>query len=110
MSFQLFYTDYDKDEHVRSDEPKSANADEIVECMNRVLTEPDNFVGIVDADDVTLQFMVEDDGSVVVDVPVHDKNGSFTKQADLSTCFAIVNKLQDTIVVDAIEGLEFKAW
>lgn len=110
MSFTYFYTDYTTDKHIRSDEPQSATLAEIIECMKTLLQEPDNFIGIVDEQDVTLQFMVDDDGSIIVDLPVNDKNGSFTKSADLDACIAIVNAIGDGIVLDNIEGLSFKAW
>ena len=110
MSVKLFYTDYSKDEHVRSDEAKDSTLEEIVECMNKLLHEPDNFIGLIDAEDTMLQFMVEDDGSICVDSPVDDKNGSFTKNATLKESVEIVQAIQTAINLDAIKGLQFKKW
>ena len=110
MTFKLFYTDYSEDKHLRSDEAESVTLEKIVDCMNNLLHEPDNFVGIIDCNDVMLQFMVEDDGSICIDAPLHERKGSFTKSADLSECIEIVGALQKNIVLEQINGLEFKSW
>jgi hypothetical protein len=110
MTFKLFYTDYSKDKHVRSDEAVTETLENITGLMQSLLHEEDNFIGIIDDDNVMLQFMVDEDGSLIVDLPMHDQKGSFTKKTDLSGCIAIVNSLQGKIDKDQIEGLEFKSW
>ncbi len=110
MTFKLFYTDYSKDKHLRSDEAKSASLEKIIDCMNNLLHEPDNFIGIIDDNDVTLQFMVEDKGTISIDAPIEERRGSLTKTADLSECIKLINALQKDIVLEQINGLEFKAW
>lgn len=110
MTFKLFYTDYSKDKHVRSDEAVTETLENITELMQSLLHEEDNFIGIIDDDNVMLQFMVDEDGSLIVDLPMHDQKGSFTKKADLNECISIVNSLQGKIDKEQIEGLEFKSW
>ena len=110
MTFKLFYTDYSEDKHVRSGEAESASLENIIASMNRLLHEPDNFIGIIDDNNVMLQFMVEDDGTICIDLPIHDRNGSFTKNSDLSESIKVVNALQKSIVLEDIKGLEFKSW
>ena len=110
MTFKLFYTDYTEDKHLRSDEAESATVEKIIDCMNKLLHEPDNFIGIIDSNDVMLQFMVEDNGTICIDAPIHERKGSFTKDADLSECIEIVTALQKNIVLEKINGLEFKTW
>lgn len=110
MTFKLFYTDYSEDKHVRSDEAVTETLENITELMNALLHEPDNFIGIIDENNVMLQFMVDEDGSLIVDLPMHDQKGSLTKSADLNGCIEIVNALQDSIEIEQIEGLEFKSW
>jgi len=110
VAFKLFYTDYTVDKHVRSDEAKPATKEEIVGCMNRLLHEPDNFVGLIDGKDVMLQFMVEDSGEICIDVPLHDRKGSFMKTSDIGECIDIVTALQANIELEEINGLEFKSW
>ncbi|WP_415905489.1 hypothetical protein ACMXYW_05365 [Neptuniibacter sp. QD48_55] len=45
MSFKFFYTDYSTDKHVRSDEAVSETIDNVIEHMQNMLNEPDNFIG-----------------------------------------------------------------
>lgn len=110
MSLKLFFTDYSEDKHIRSDEAKPANHAKIIACLKDRLNEEDNFVGLVDANDVMLQFMVEEGGSLSVDLPIHERKGSLTKPTDLNGCIEIVQSLGSSIVLENIEGLEFKAW
>jgi len=110
MTFQLFYADYSEDKHVRSDEAESATLEKVIDCMNRLLHEPDNFIGIIDDNNVMLQFMVEETGSICIDAPVHERKGSFTKSTDLGECVAVVGALQKHIVLEKINGLEFTPW
>ena len=110
MSLKLFYTDYATDEHVASDNAEPTDLEKIKQSMKQRLNEPDNFVGLVDSNSVILQFMVEDDGEITVDVPIHERKGSFMKSANLATCLEIVSALGAQINVDQIDGLEFKTW
>ena len=69
MSFKFFYTDYSTEKHVRSDEAVSETLENVIDHMQSMLNEPDNFIGLIDENNLMLQFMVEDDGSICVDVP-----------------------------------------
>jgi IMP cyclohydrolase len=73
MTFKLFYTDYSKDKHVRSDEAVTETLENITKLMQSLLHEEDNFIGIIDDDNVMFQFMVDEDGSLIVDLPMHDR-------------------------------------
>lgn len=110
MNFKIFYADYAEDQHISSDEAQSASLVDIVECMHNLLAEPDNFIGLIDSNDVMLQFMVEEDGAILIDAPVNDRNGSFMKSAKLSECIEVVRGLRATIEIEKIPGLEFKPW
>ena len=57
-----------------------------------------------------LQFMVDEDGSFVIDLPNNEQKGSLTKSANLDECIAIVEAIKDIIAFEDIEGLTFKAW
>lgn len=110
MTFKLFYTDYSEDKHLRSDEAEPITLEKIIENMNSLLHEPDNFIGIIDSNEAMLQFMVENTGTICIDAPIEERKGSFTKSTDLSECIEIVGALQKNIVLEQIDGLEFKSW
>ena len=110
MKFKLFFTDYAQNKHVRSDYADPATLNEVISCMTLRLREPDNFVGIIDSDNVILQFMVEDDGTICIDAPIDERKGSYSKHATLDECITLVKSLSDKINPDQIEGLSFKLW
>ncbi|WP_243901789.1 hypothetical protein [Acinetobacter bereziniae] len=60
LIFQFFFTDYDGDE-VLPAQTQYASIDEIIELMQSVLIRPENFLGIVDKNDRTLQVIVNSD-------------------------------------------------
>jgi hypothetical protein len=110
MTFKLFYTDYTNDKHIKSDEAITATIKEIGTYMSNLLHEPDNFLGIIDDNEVMLQFMVENDGSICVDLPVDERKGSFTKHTDLNSCLQLIASLPEIIELDKIDGLTFNDW
>ena len=110
MAFKFFYTDYSTDKSVRSDEAVSETVDKVIEHMKAMLKDEDNFIGLIDENNQMLQFMVEGDGAICVDVPMHDRKGSLTKSADLNEAIEIVLGLKGQIIWEEIDGLEFKPW
>ena len=110
MSYKYYFTDYERDQHIKSDEAKTISLGDVIGIMNKVLTDPDNFVGLIDTNDVMLQFMVEESGDITVDIPLHERKGSFVKTTNLDEALAIVNALKSSIDAKAITGLEFKKW
>lgn len=110
MSFKFFYTDYATNQSIRSDEPKDSTLDSIIESMNDVLVAEDNFLGLIDDEDNMLQFMVEEDGSILIDLPNNEQKGSLSKTATLAECVEMVKAIQETIAFEDIDGLVFKAW
>ena len=87
-----------------------ASIDEIIELMQSVLIRPENFLGIVDKNDRTLQFIVNDDYSLDADIPVPDQKGSYTKTISLHEAIKLVQKQTELIQVDTIEGMTFMKW
>lgn len=110
MAFKFFYTDYSTEKSVRSDEAVSETVDNVIGHMKAMLKEEDNFIGLIDENNLMIQFMVEGDGSICIDVPMHDRKGSLTKNADLNEAIDVVLSLKGEIVWEEIDGLEFKPW
>ncbi|MFW2044150.1 hypothetical protein ACG94V_21355 [Acinetobacter sp. ULE_I001] len=109
LIFQFFFTDYDGDE-VLPAQDQYASIDEIIEIMQFVLIRPENFLGIVDKNDRTLQFMVNDDYSLDADIPVPTQKGSYTKTIGLHEAIKLVQKQTELIQIDVIEGMVFMKW
>lgn len=107
---KLFFADYCEDKVLESKDAHAATQEDILHSMECVLHMPRNFIGVTDEDGSTIQFMVNDDQTICVDVPSPAERGSYAKQTDLQECLGIVRRLGQRINVNALAGLEFKPW
>lgn len=82
----------------------------IEEFMRGVLVHPGNFLGLIDAQDETLQFFVEADRSILVDFIVRGKNGSMVKTGTLDEAIALARDAGPSLAAVEIPGAEFRAW
>lgn len=110
MLYKIFFSDFTENKILDACDARQASKDEILHSMDCVLHMPNNFLGIIDKNGVTLQFMVNTDKSVYIDIPVPKKNGSYAKTAELQSCFSIVQELDKEIVIATIDGLAFNSW
>ena len=85
MKLKFFYSDYCEGKSVETPTVWLRDKDGILHSMDCVLHMPGNFCGVVNNRDQTLQFVVEKDYSVTLDIPVVNENreyvGSYTKSA-----------------------------
>ncbi len=106
----MFFTDYRESVSIPAEDASPRELDSILQMMNRVLRRPENFLGIVDRRDITLQFMVNDDLTIHVDVPMPERGGSLVKTSGLSECLELVKSLDDPIDYESIPDMEFQTW
>lgn len=59
----------------------------------RVLSTKDDFLGFVDAEEITLQFYVEEVDSILVDMPVPEKKGSYSAHLDRAQALKLITRL-----------------
>jgi hypothetical protein len=83
---------------------------DIEKTMREVLTAPDNFFGIVDRADAILQFAVNDDSTIRIDLPDPTRKGSLVKDADLEECITLVRQVGPALAELNIVGMEFESW
>src|SRR5262245_12050644 len=107
---KIYFTDYGADESLDAKDARAAAKDEILQTMESVLRMPRNFVGVIDENDGTLQFMVNSDNTIRVDLPYPDDRGSYVKTADLDECLELVRSIRDRIKKEEIRGLKFQQW
>ena len=87
MSYKYFYADYCEGKEIDASDPWDAELSQIVHSMDCVLHMPENFLGIVNEADQTLQFVVEEDRTVTIDIPILEDGiyvGSKQKNTNLS--------------------------
>ena len=75
-----------------------------------VLREEEDFFGIVDPQETTLQFYVEESGDLWVEIPAPEEQGSYGKIITMSELLTIMKVLDVPFSKDMITGMAFVAW
>jgi hypothetical protein len=83
---------------------------QIEEYMRGILVHPENFLGLIDQFDETLQFLVNEDRSILIDFIVKEKQGSLQKQASLNEAIALALSAGPSLAQLTIPAASFKAW
>jgi len=79
---KVFYCAYQTDESVET--PSPINPKELPDLLKRITNNKENFIGFVDEQETTLQFYINGDNDITVDIPDTKKNGSYTKEIKIS--------------------------
>ena len=66
--FGVFYRDYAHEVAISSASPESLLAERLPALAERLLVNEDNYLGVVDRNEVILQLFLEDDGRIVVEL------------------------------------------
>lgn len=97
MKYKFFYSDFCEGKEILSSDAWDVELKDILHSMDCVLHMPDNFLGIVNDKNQTLQFMVKKDKTILIDIPIL-KNGEYSgsKQKDtaLPECLELVKSLK----------------
>lgn len=106
MNVELFYTCQSTGDDVL---PYKAefNRNKVVELAHNVLKESDDFIGITDSHDTTVQFYFYDDANIMVDMPSPKEDGSYSKFITLDDIESIILSLPDIFTKDCIPDLKF---
>jgi hypothetical protein len=108
--FIAFYSD-SRNNNVKLPEDRALRSlPQIEQTMREVLTVPDNFFGIVDRGNAILQFAVNDDSTIRIDLPDPSRKGSLVKDADLEECITLVRQAGPSLAALNIVGMEFESW
>ncbi|PQO44001.1 hypothetical protein [Blastopirellula marina] len=107
---KYFYFDEGKKKGIDGSTPQPATEAEVLAAWDAMSGQPLSFLGIVNEAGVTLQFMWEEDGSMVVDVPVPERSGSWTKTSDEADCKRIIADFYAGSDPTQIDDLTFEEW
>ncbi|BDM65095.1 hypothetical protein NFHSH190041_25470 [Shewanella sp. NFH-SH190041] len=110
MTYSVFFCDYCEDKVLESNDAKESSLEEILHSMDCVLHMPRNFFGIIDEENNTLQFMVNEDKMILLDIPIESKGGSYSGVFRLEDCMLIVKKTEDIPSLIERLDLEFQLW
>ncbi len=109
--YHIFYCCYSTDLQVSHEEPiEVKNKEKVVDFALDTLREPEDLFGIIDANDMTCQFYVEENGEVWVEIPVPDENGSYGKYIPLLEVAETIEHMTETFSLKMLPGLKFQTW
>jgi len=110
--FRFFYTDYCEGKTIPAENADQwyVTKEEILHSMDCVLHMPDNFLGVIDKYENTLQFAVNKDRSIHMEIPSPKEFGSYGKEGTLEDALNVVRNLGELISLDSIGDLKFKKW
>jgi hypothetical protein len=108
---RLFYCIHAEGTCMDPSAPVRLDATKALAIARKALAAKDDYVGFVDADETTLQFYVESPDSVLIDMPVPEKKGSFGVRTSRAEALKIVGRLSPPLSRYRSElKMEFAKW
>ena len=83
---------------------------DVHESMERVLIYPNNFWGVMDETGYALQFSVNEDFSVTLEIAQPERDGSLFKTESLDHFIALMQKAGRHLHLLEVDGVEFRSW
>lgn len=106
--FRVFYRDYANNVAISSAQPEALAAGRLAPLAERLLTERDNFLGIVDTEDTILQCYLDDDGnSVALELVFPEAHGCLRQRVPRSQALALLADLPDTFDANLLHGAQY---
>jgi len=106
----MYYCDFERDTEIIADGAEPAEVEEILTLMDQVLLGPGNFLGIMDDHGGMLQFLVDEDGRIGVEIPDPPRRGHYGKHASLAECRQLLENSDGRFHWDLVDGLTFEKW
>lgn len=113
MQYHVFYCFYANPElgEVPSEAPLRMDLTQICQTLLPNLKEPGDFVGLVDANAVTLQTCKEEgENEYWVEIPMPEKKGSYGKHCSLAEMLEIFKNAPEQFTLAAFAQFHFEPW
>jgi hypothetical protein len=111
MHYRVFYLFERSGDAVSSARALEVSRREIREQLLPRLQHEDDYLGIIDAADNTLQILREPGlARYWVELPIDDAKASYGKHMDLAELEALIQDLPSVFDHSAIPGLEYRPW
>jgi hypothetical protein len=106
--FRVFYRDYVNDVVVSSAQPESLLAERIAPLAESVLQHADNFIGVIDSNELVLQFYLDDDeSSVFVELLYPEDKGMLRLNMPWDQAVALLTGLPEAFDESLLPGAQF---
>ena len=110
MQYRVFYLITRSGESVSSKSAVPMSAKAICEQLLDRLRSEDDYLGILDAGENTLQILREPDGRYYVEVPLDAAKASYGRYVDREELEALIRTLPSTFDERSIPGLTYRPW
>jgi len=105
---RVFYRDYTSGASIGSAQPESLPADRVEPLARRLMAGADNFLGVVDGDDVILQCYPADDGDrVVLELIYPEATGCLRLVMQREEAFARLRDLPERFDENLLQGANY---
>ena len=102
--FSVFYRDYAHDVAISSTKPESLLGSRVAPLAERLLVNEDNFLGIVDRNDVILQVYLDRPDVVVMELLRPESASCLRSTATLAEALVLLGSLPDVFDVETLPG------
>lgn len=110
MQYRVFYLINRSGEAVSSTSAVPMSAQAICEQLLDRLHSEDDYLGILDAGENTLQILREPDGRYYVEVPIDAAKASYGRVVDRDELEALIRDLPPTFDEKSIPGMTYRPW
>jgi hypothetical protein len=107
--FRVFWRDYVTGEGVSSSAPESLAGEQIAPLAERLLAAPDNYIGVIDANELILQaWCAEVDGPVQLELLYPEDSGMLHLSLPLPEALALLERLPQAFDESLLPGAQFR--
>jgi hypothetical protein len=107
-SLRVFYRDYVNAVSITSSQPESLAVERVAVLADRLLVSEDNFIGVVDRNDVILQGYVADQGdSIVLEMVFPEATGCLRLTLPRADALALLAELPDVFDESVLTGAQY---
>lgn len=106
-SFRVFYRDYANDVKISSGNPESLAADRLTSLAENLLTSADNFLGILDSNEVILQLYLDRGETVVLELLYPEATGCMQCRLNIAEAMQLLAKLPDQFEENMLPGANY---
>lgn len=106
----VFFQDYTRDICVSSDAPLEASIWQVLDIFENLPEEDGSYIGLVDEDNETLQFMKYNRYVWLIEIPKPHLKGSYQGYFTKNKCKKIITEVFDGLPLSQVSGLSFEKY
>jgi hypothetical protein len=109
-TFRVFYRDYRNDVFIASSQPESLPVSRVVPLAQRLLAAAENFLGIVDRNDVILQcYAADDPEKLILELIYPEASGCLRLAMPREQALDLLGHLPDVFDDTLLQGAQYVA-